>query len=114
VEREQMMAKATDISDAYPFVLYLNPSEHVHEYKLVRNASLDNYICVQDIRHMPSHIQKPQWFTNFPILVETRTRKAYRGPSCFKKMISIELPPEHVKRLAKRTKKRETFANEDL
>jgi hypothetical protein len=88
-------------SDAYLWILYLDPTVHTQEYKLIVNASLDSYVLIQDIRNAPS---LEPWMSVLPALVDTRKKLAYRGPTCLKKLVSIDLPPEHAKRLAKRRK----------
>lgn len=87
---------------AYAWVLYLNPEEHTNEYKLVKNANLESLILLQDVRLAKEHL--PSWLSVLPALVDTRQMLAFRGPSCLQKMISIELPPEHLKRLQKQYK----------
>lgn len=89
-----------DISDAYAWILYLNPDEHVNEYKLVKNASLETFILLQDVRKAKG--PKPAWLSSLPALVNTRERKAYRGASCLKRLVTIELPPEHLRKLKSR------------
>ena len=90
---------AYDISDAYKWILYLNPEVHEREYKIIKNAGLDSFILVQDIRKA-SNI--PDWLDVLPAIVSTKERVAWRGASCFKKLVSIELPSEHIKRLSKK------------
>jgi hypothetical protein len=92
---------AQDPSEAYKWILYLNPEVHTQEYKLVMNASLDTFILVQDVRQGP---KLPHWLSVLPALVDTKERLAYRGPTCMSKLVSIELPPEHLKRLKRRSK----------
>jgi hypothetical protein len=97
-----MSVPSTDITDAYSWILYLDPSEHLNEYKLVKNAQLDSFILIQDIRNAKG--PRPSWLTVLPALVDTRNRKAFRGPTCIKRLVSIELPPEHLRKLAKTRK----------
>lgn len=80
--------------------MYLNPEIHTKEYRLVKNASLDSYILVQDIRLSKKSL--PDWLSVLPALVNTKDRIAYRGESCLQKIVSIELPTEHLKRLSKK------------
>lgn len=89
-----------DITDAYAWILYLNPEEHVNEYKIVKNANLESFILLQDIRNAKG--PKPSWLSTLPALVNTRERKAYRGPSCLKRLVAIELPPELMRKLKKK------------
>jgi hypothetical protein len=89
-----------DPTEAYAWILYLNPDEHINEYKLVKNANLESFILLQDVRNATG--PKPSWLSTLPALVSTRERKAYRGSSCLKKLVSIELPPEHLKKLNKK------------
>jgi hypothetical protein len=91
---------AQDPAEAYEWILYLNPDEHVNEYKLVKNARLESFILLQDVRHATG--PKPSWLSVLPALVSTKERKAYRGPSCLKKLVSIDLPPEHLRKLKSR------------
>lgn len=93
-----------DVADAYQWVLYLNPEVHTNEYKLVRNAGLEGLIMIQDVRAATG--PKPTWLSVLPALVDTRARLAYRGATCIKKMVSIELPPEHAKRLSRMASRR--------
>jgi hypothetical protein len=97
---------AYDISDAYKWILYLNPSIHEKEYRLVKNASLDSFILVQDVRRAPA---LPSWLGVLPAIVNTKQKTAWRGESCLKKILSIDLPTEHLKRLGK--KKIELFSD---
>jgi len=85
---------------AYTWILYLDPLVHTEEYKLVKNAGIENLILLQDIKK--ANVALPSWTNVLPVLLHTASRKAYRGHSCLKKMISIELPAEHLKRLSKR------------
>lgn len=85
-------------SEAYPWILYLDPLVHTEEYHLVKNAGLD-FILVQDIRL--SKGTRPPWLHVLPALVDTNDRLAYRGVSCLKKLLQIDLPPEHARRLRK-------------
>jgi hypothetical protein len=86
---------------AHPWILYLNPDEHINEFKLVKNAALDSFILLQDIRNWPGG-PKPEWLEVMPVLLDTSKRLAYRGLSCLPQLVSIELPPEHAKRLNKK------------
>jgi hypothetical protein len=86
-----------DPAEAYAWILYLNPDEHVNEYKLVKNASLESFILLQDVRNAKG--PKPAWLSVLPTLVSTKERKAFRGPSCLKRLVSIDLPPEHLRKL---------------
>jgi hypothetical protein len=95
------MAQNTDISSAYSWVLYLDKNVHIDEYKLVKNANLESFIFIQDVKQLKS---RPAWLSTLPALVDTQQKLAYRGPTCIKRLVSIELPPEHLKRLAKKTK----------
>jgi hypothetical protein len=89
-------------SDAFLWILYLDPSVHTKEYTLVKNASLESFIHLQDIRDSVNVMPpRPEWLDVMPVLVDTRMRLAYRGHSCMDKLVSIELPPEHLKRLTK-------------
>ena len=90
---------AYDISDAYKWILYLNPEVHEREFKIVKNAGLDSFILVQDIRKSPG---LPDWLSVLTAIVNTRERTAWLGQSCFQKLVSIELPSEHIKRLSKK------------
>lgn len=90
-----------DISSAYSWVLYLDQNIHLDEYKLVKNANLESFIFIQDIKKLAT---RPPWLSTLPALVDTQQRLAYRGPTCIKRLMSIELPPEHLKRLSKKTK----------
>jgi hypothetical protein len=90
---------AYDISDAYKWILYLNPEVHEREFRLVKNAGLDSFILVQDIRKASG---MPDWLSVLPAVVNTKERIAWRGVSCFQKLVSIELPSEHIKRLSKK------------
>ena len=82
---------------AYPYILYLNPQTHINEHKLVKNAQLENFILLQDVALAKENL--PDWLSVLPALVNTKEMKAYRGPTCFKKLLEIDLPPEHLKRL---------------
>jgi len=86
---------------AHPWILYLNPEVHVNEFKLVKNAGLESFILLQDMRKWPGG-QKPDWLEVMPVLLDTTRRLAHRGQSCISKLVSIELPPEHAKRLNKK------------
>jgi hypothetical protein len=98
---------ALDPSEAYPWILYLNPSMHHDEYALVKNAGLDGFILVLDVREAPSGPHGlPVWLHTLPALVDTRQRLAYRGASCLKKLVTIEIPAEHSRRLQKITERR--------
>lgn len=92
---------AFDISDAHPWILYLNPQLHAHESAVIQTAGLETYVLVQDIRHAPR--DKPEWLTNLPILLDTKQRKAYRGSSCLQKLLTLKLPVEYSKRLQKKS-----------
>jgi len=94
-----------DVSDAYNWILYLNPEIHIDEYKLVRNAGLDNYILIQDIRKAPKGAL-PHWLSELPVLLDTHKKIVYRNSSCIQKMVSIELPPEHLRKLSKLANRR--------
>ena len=85
---------------AYPYILYLSAKTHVNEYKLVKNAQLEHFILLQDVANGPA--QLPPWLDVLPTLVDTKTMMAYRGHSCFEKMMQIDLPPEHLKRLSRK------------
>lgn len=76
----------------------MNPDVHTSEYRLVKNAALDSFILIQDTRSAPS---LPAWLGVLPALLDTKTMMAYRAESCLKKLISIDLPIEHTKRLSK-------------
>jgi hypothetical protein len=103
-----------DISDAYKWILYVNPEVHQDEYKLVRNASLDNFILLQDLRHAPlGTLQKHPWLESAPCLYNTHQKIAYCGASCLQKLINIELPPEHLKKLNKLASKKQTWNQSD-
>jgi len=86
-----------DPAEAYAWILYLNPDDHINEYKIVKNASLESFILLQDVRNAIG--PKPSWLSVLPALVSTKDRLAYRGPSCLKKLVSIDLPPEHLRKL---------------
>ena len=86
----------------YKWILYLNPDDHVNEYKLVKNAQLENYILLQDVRQTKMIL--PPWLSILPCLVNTKTRTAYRGPTCIKNLVTIDLPIEHQKRLHRKQK----------
>ena len=89
-------------SDAFLWILYLDPSVHTKEYSLIKNASLDSFVHLQDIRNSVNAMPpRPEWLDVMPVLVDVRGRLAYRGSSCMDKLVSIELPPEHLKRLTK-------------
>lgn len=93
-------------SDAFLWILYLDPSVHTQEYALVKNASLESFIHLQDIRNSVNTMPpRPEWLDVMPVLVDTRAKLAYRGHSCMDKLVNIELPPEHLKRLTKSTRK---------
>jgi len=85
---------------AYQWILYLDPNVHTEEYKLVKNAGIENFILLQDIKK--ANVVLPSWLNVLPVLLQTSTKRAYRGQSCLKKMTSIELPAEHLKRLNKK------------
>lgn len=92
-------AAAFDVSDAYPWILYLDPSVHTDEASLVTNAGLEPYVHLQDVRKATG--ARPAWMSVLPALVDTKRRKAYRGPTCLHKLVSIELPREYLRRLNK-------------
>lgn len=98
-----------DPADAYNWILYVDPTVHLKEFALVKNASLESFIHIQDIRQATS--VRPDWLDTLPCLVDTKARMAYRGHSCMEKLVSIELPPEHMKRLAKATSRRTKWAS---
>ena len=95
---------------------------HHDEYALVKNAGLDGFILVLDVRDAPRDGRTsgatgapgihtgpnglPMWLQTLPALVDTRQRLAYRGPSCLKKLVTIEIPPEHSRRLQRLTERR--------
>jgi hypothetical protein len=86
------------------WIIYLDPTIHQNEFKLIKNANLDSLISIQDIRK--SKLGLPSWMSVLPALVDTQTDMAWRGPSCLEKILSIELPKEHVMRLKRRGNKR--------
>jgi len=88
---------------AYPWVLYLNPEIHINEYKIVKNANLESLISLQDSRQCATE-DIPPWLSVLPVLVDTKKMVAYRGTSCLQKLVSIDLPPEHLKRIARQYK----------
>lgn len=92
--------------NAYPWVLYLNPEIHLNEYKLVKNANLESFICLQDIRQCKSEClaNMPPWLSVLPALVDTKKMIAFRGSSALQKLVHIDLPPEHLKRITKQYK----------
>jgi hypothetical protein len=98
-----------DPAEAYAWILYVDPSVHIKEFALVKNASLESFIHIQDIRQATS--PRPDWMDTLPCVVDTKARMAYRGHSCMEKLVSIELPPEHMKRLAKATSRRTKWAS---
>ena len=67
----------------------------------MKNAGLENFILLQDIKQWPGGT-KPDWLSVMPVLVDTTRRLGHRGSSCLTKLVSIELPPEHAKRLNKK------------
>ena len=87
-------------SDAYAFILYVDPLVHVDEFRLVKNAGLSDFIFVQDITIAKG--PRPPWLQVLPALVDTQARLAYRGPTCLKKLLAIDLPPEHARRLRRK------------
>lgn len=101
-------ATSFDVSDAYKWVLYVDPSVHENEVRVVRNANLENYILIQDVRR--ANVNLPTWLDVLPALVDTHNRVAYRGPTCFSKLVTVELPPEHVRRLAKAVARKNKWA----
>ncbi len=108
-----------DPAEAWPYVLYVDPDVHHDEWRLVRNAGLDSFLNVQDIRKLrrgPQAKALPQWLSVLPALVDTKTKMAYRGSECMPKLVSVPLPPEHLKRLSKLTKRASTAfrASQDL
>lgn len=96
-------------ADAYNWILYVDPTVHLKEFALVKNASLESFIHIQDIRQATT--VRPDWLDTLPCLVDTKARMAYRGHSCMEKLVSIELPPEHMKRLTKATSRRTKWAS---
>jgi hypothetical protein len=88
------------VEDAYAWILYVDPQVHVNEYRLVRNAGLEDFIYIQDVKLCKG--PRPQWLQVLPAIVDTAARLAYRGPTCLKKLLAIDLPPEHLKRLKRR------------
>jgi hypothetical protein len=103
--------KTFDVSDSYRWILYYDPETHTQEAKLVHNALLDSFILVQDIKQAPSN--RPAWLSNFPVLVDTKRRVAYRGQTCFKQLVSIELPPEHARRLQQAQRRKQKFEDQE-
>jgi hypothetical protein len=61
---------------------------------------------IQDTRLAPA---LPSWLSVLPAIVNTKQKTAWRGQSCLKKILTIELPTEHLKRLGK--KKIELFSD---
>lgn len=92
--------------NAYPWVLYLNPEIHINEYKVVKNANLESLISLQDARdcHGECKSQVAPWLSVLPCLVDTRKMLAYRGTSALQKLVNIDLPPEHLKRISRQYK----------
>jgi hypothetical protein len=93
-----------DVADAYKWVLYVNANVHENEVRIVKNADLENFILIQDVRHAREEL--PDWLGPLPVLVDTHARLAYRGRSCFTKLVGLELPPEHLRRLSKAVARR--------
>lgn len=91
----------------YEWILYADPSVHTSEVRLVTNAGLESFIHVQDVRLAPGDL--PSWMDVMPVLLNTESRLAHRGPSCIKKLVSIDLPPEHSRRLIGKKKKAAAF-----
>jgi hypothetical protein len=87
------------MEEAYQWILYLNPEESPDAFKLVKNAGLESFILLQDVRL--ANQQLPDWLSVLPALVNTHDRLAYRANACMEALFKIELPPEHMKRLAK-------------
>jgi hypothetical protein len=102
-----------DLSDTYRWILYIRPDIDVSEYRLVRNTGLDSFILVQDITKKPDTVEAPSWFSKAPILVDTKEKLGYFGDLCLEKLVSIDLPPEHVQRLQKYTKRKNKMATEE-
>lgn len=98
-----------DVADAYKWVLYVNGATHENEMRIVKNANLENFILIQDVRHAREAL--PDWLGPLPVLVDTHARLAYRGPTCFSKLVALELPPEHVRRLSKAVARRNKWSN---
>lgn len=94
---------AMQAQTVYKWILYVNPEVHVNEYKIVKNAQLENYILIQDVRQAKV---LPTWLSVLPCLVNTKTRKAFRGSTCMKNLVNVDLPIEHQKRLHRKQKNR--------
>jgi hypothetical protein len=97
-----------DLVDAYKYFLYLDPSIHVQEDKLVRNAGLESFILVLDVRKSPEKL--PEYLNKLPALLDKSKMLAYRGDTCMQHLVSIKLPPEHLKRLEKLQAKKARLA----
>lgn len=65
----------------------------------MKNASLESFISIQDVH---SASKMPEWLSVLPVLVDTSMNLAWRGPSCLSKLITIDLPIEHLRRLTKK------------
>jgi len=93
-----------DLVDSYRYFLYLDPTIHTQEDKLVRNAGLETFILVLDVRKSPQRL--PEYLNTLPALVDKSKMLAFRGDSCMQHLVSIKLPPEHVKRLERNQAKK--------
>lgn len=95
-------------ADVYAWILYYDSDIHIEEGKIVRNAALESFILLQDVRKA-TNVHRPAWLTVLPALVDTKAKMAYRGPSCLKKLVTIDLPPEHLKRIHRLAKRRDKW-----
>ena len=84
----------------YEWILYYDPRVHTKEVSLVKNAGLEQFICLQDITRGPTRL--PSWLDTMPVLVNTSQKMAYRGSSCLDTLVNIELPPEFLKKLRRK------------
>jgi hypothetical protein len=86
----------------YEWILYVDSTIHTREVSIVKNAGLETFICLQDIRKAPSTTVLPSWLNTMPVLVNASKMLAYRGPSCMETLVNIELPPEFLKKMKRK------------
>jgi len=91
--------------DLYEWILYYDSTEQTKEPNLVKQTGLETFILLQDIQLAKQVL--PDWITNLPVLLHTPSKTAYRGNACAQKLVNIELPQEHVRKLQKMSAKKQ-------
>lgn len=89
------------------YVLYVDAREHNQCVAVMRERGLAPVCKVQDVRLLPD---RPAWMHPLPIMLDTDTRKAFRGDTCKRMLQGMTVPPE-LARAAEKAKRQKQKAD---